>query len=212
LAETKKAAPVRNAAVRQSLGINVDPDVSGEDLPGVTDPTDQQVTVFEPAKELSEGEVISMRAAAQYAAERSYGPKMVQIFEYIASHAVDTADLNVVILEQLAARILDAEDPDDILDPFGTVKGKDVLGKPLQITGVQFLQGEFEESFPYYVSFQVYDAATQGVKPVTVGGEKVVLQAAGFDMHGAWPQVLAIHKAEKATRNGFYPLELRRPV
>jgi hypothetical protein len=182
-----------------------------------TPASEQQVAVVEPADvsddtaqdpEYIEGKVLSMRKAADWVQRRHFGERMRDIIAYIASKSVDTQELNAVILERLAARMLDGEGPDAILDPFGTLKGKELLNRPLMIVACDFLEGDYEESFPWYVSLMVEDNATGGITPVTTGGEKVVIQAAVFDMKGLWPQLCQIKEAPKATRAGFRPLEL----
>lgn len=184
------------------------------ETPDVTDPDAQQVAV--PVGEVVEGDLIepdaeAMRRAADYALSRKFQAATTQLLLYIAAHAQDTADLNVVILEQMSQRLLTAESADDVLDPFGTVKGQQLLDKPLMVTGAQFLEGDFKDGFPWYVSLQVESQAQGGIIPVTVGGEKLVFQVASLDMHDAWPQLVEIHRADKPTKQGFYPLELRRP-
>lgn len=147
--------------------------------------------------------------ASQFIGERGLGPNATELVAYIASRAVDTADLNVVILEQLADRLLNATTPEDILTPFDPNKGQDYIGETLIVTGATFLESEYSEGFPWFVSLQITLEGTGGQTVVTVGGEKLVMQVAAFDRLNAWPQRLRIHKATKATKAGFYPLELR---
>lgn len=184
------------------------------DLPGAADPADQELATVD---DVQEPRPVSMspeaaQRAANYVQEKALGPSMTQIIVYIAGKAQSTAVLNAVIMEQMAERILNAESPDDILDPFATLKGRDLLGKPLNIVGCRFLESTEAKGFPWYAALEVRDPQTGGIIPVTVGGEKLVPQAAGFDMRDAWPQVLAIHESEQTTSNGFKVLELRRAV
>lgn len=154
----------------------------------------------------------AMTRAANYVNTRGYGPKMTQVISYISVNAVDTMALNVVVMELLADRILNAESPDDILDPFGTIAGANLYETPLNIQGVQFIESTQGEGFPWYAALSVLDPMSGEVKTVTVGGEKLVPQVAGFDMANAWPQVLVIHQSDKATSNGYRVLELKRAV
>lgn len=138
---------------------------------------------------------------AEYVQRKNVGPNMTQILMYIAAKAVDTAELNTVISEQLAARILNATNPDDIFDPFGTTRDRDFVNKPLNCEGVMYLDSDKSEGFPWYVALDIRDPQTGNLAPVIVGGEKLVPQVAGLDMHDAWPCVIQI--GTTTTRQGF---------
>jgi hypothetical protein len=162
--------------------------------------------------DIIDGSVESARRAAALIIDRGYGPATTEIIRYIAGAAVDTADLNAVIIEQMNARLLEAESAQDVLDPFGTIKGQDVLEKYLLVTGCAFMESDQAEGFPWYVSLSVEDKATGRTYAVTVGGEKVVMQAAAIDRKGMWPAAVKIHKSERPTKSGFYPLELQSVI
>lgn len=157
----------------------------------------------------TQAQIEAVERAVQYAANRGLMPSATALIKYIAARAMDTQDVSTVVLEQLAVRIMNADNPDQILDPFGATKGGDLIGKPLMVVGCQFLESAFSEGFPWYVTFMVKDDHTERTTPVTVGGEKVVMQAAGLDYNDMWPQYVLIHKAEKPTAGGFYPYDLR---
>lgn len=165
-------------------------------------------TVEREAEQIADEAIQAARRAAEWANKRQYKAATLKILQYIAEHAIDTMDLNVVILERMSERIINAQSPDDILDPFGTLKGQSLLGKPLVVVGCDFLESDQVEGFPYYVSLMTRDAETGITQPVTVGGEKLVIQAAGLDMHNAWPIAVKIQQSAKATRQGYFPLDL----
>jgi hypothetical protein len=187
-------------------------DVQG-DIPNVTDPDAQAVAIPDEvidARPLNLSQEASARAAAWCQAKK-YGPNMQRLTLYIASKAVSTADLNAVIMELMAERIFNAENPDDILDPFGTMKAEEILGKNILIKGCMFLDSTVGEGYPYYVSLDIEIPGTDQTKPLVVGGEKLVPMVAGFDMGDNWPQLLKIKKSDKQTQNGYNVLELGRP-
>lgn len=177
------------------------------------DPQAQQVEPYEGEQPAQEGRVMDLsqeaaKRAAAWVKGKGYGPNMTEIIKYIAANAQDTAELNAVIMEQMAIRILNATSPEEILDPFATVKGEDLLGRALEIRGCMFLEGDKNEGFPWYCTLTCYDAQHGREFPVTIGGEKLVPQVAGFDMHDAWPQVVRIMSYQ--TRAGFTGYELQR--
>lgn len=189
----------------------------------VSDPGDQQMAVRgdqadDGQADIIDGEVVDDFAAtmaaqaAQYVALKGYGPKMTEVIRYIAGRALDTAELNSVIMELMADRILNASSAEEVLDPFGTMKAAQLYGKTLWVTACQFLVSDVGEGFPWYAALTVQDPKTREQQVVTVGGEKLVPQVAAFDMRDAWPQALRIMESEKVTKAGFRVLELRSPV
>ena len=155
------------------------------------------------------GEIVAAaERAAALVTERGYGPNTTRLIMYIAERSVDESDLNVVITEQLAERLLNAASPDDILMPFDPIKGQDRLGQPLIIEDVTFIESDFE-GFPWYASMRCKDPGRGESYVLTVGGEKVVMQVAGAVFSGQLPLYCKISKSEKATKAGFFPLDLR---
>jgi hypothetical protein len=185
-----------------------DPETDGKTL-GQVNVTDSGQDVATVAPQTAQARYATPAKVAEWVRERGLGERTRDVIVYIASKVIDTGDLNAVIMERLMARMLDSDDADAVLDPFGTIKGQDMIGKPLNVVGAEFLEGDFEESFPWYVSLMVQDPATGGVMPVTTGGEKLVLQAAVLDMKEKWPLMVKIVQSDKPTRSGYYPLELR---
>lgn len=153
-------------------------------------------------------EAAAARVAA-YLSQRDFGPNTQALVAYIAERAVDTADLNVVILEQLSERLLAATTPDEILMPLDPKGCEEYLGRPLQIEAASFLESDFSEGFPWYTSLTVTVLDTGESAVITIGGEKVMYQVAAFSYHDAWPVTCVIHRRTRATKAGFYPLELR---
>lgn len=155
--------------------------------------------------------VLAAERAANFVATRGYGPASTALVMYIAEKAVDESDLNVVITEQLAERLLSAQSADDILLPFDPVQGKTKLGQPIYIEGCTIIESEYE-GFPWYVSLRCKVPATGETYVLTTGGEKVVMQAAAADRAGQWPLYCKLVQTDKETKAGFRPLELRPVV
>lgn len=157
------------------------------------------------------GEVMEAAAnrLAVYVDERGYGPNTTELVQYIAFRSLDSSDLNVVILEQLAAKLLDAKSPDDILTPFDPTHGEQLYGKTIEILSAEFLESDFSEGFPWYASIQFRRNATGPTEAATIGGEKLVMQVAALAKAEMLPMVVKVYRAEKPTKSGFYPIELR---
>jgi hypothetical protein len=190
-----KAAREKDAPTPEYDGLNTEAEAAQyvEDL-HAADPQDSQLDTVE-GQEAPYDPIVAdaVRRAVAYVQSRRFGQATAEIIQYIASHAVDTAELNSVIMEQMALKILNAESADDVLDPFGTTKGRDLYNRPVWVTGCQFLDSTVEgEGFPWYVMLSVTDPKTKEVVPTTIGGEKLVIKAAGLDMHGGWPRTVMI--------------------
>jgi hypothetical protein len=211
MARTKQADPTPDEQAAQEWADTL------RNTPGAATPAEeQQVERAQAREEVIEGHVLDMtqeqaRVAAEWVRMKRYGKAMTTIIQYIAANALDTSELNAVIMEQMATRILAASTMDDILDPFGTVKGKDLLDKPLYVAGCQFLISTVGQGFPWYVAFEVVDQQTDSRQVVIVGGEKLVPQAAGLHMHNVFPCYVRIHENEKETSAGYHVLELQLP-
>lgn len=147
--------------------------------------------------------------AADYIRDRRFGAHTSQLVGYIAMQAAETADLNLVITEQLSTRLHQAKTVEDILTPFDPNSGEAYIGKPICIVEAMFLESDFSEGFPYYCSLRITQPGVEGAEVITIGGEKLVLQVGAAHMNDLLPMVCKIHRVEKATGKGFHPLELR---
>lgn len=169
----------------------------------------EQVTAEVVDDQVEDAEIsAAVERVANFVQKRGFGMNTTRLIGYIAEKSVDEADLNVVITEMLAERLLNATSPEDILTPFDPKGAKEFYGKPLYIMGCTFIESDYE-GFPWYVSLQAQDPKTSETFALTVGGEKVVMQAAGFDRAKLWPAYITICEAEKETKGGFRPLEMR---
>lgn len=150
----------------------------------------------------------AVERAGRFVVERGYGPNTTRLIQYIAGRAVDEADLNAVITEQLTARLLAATSTDDILTPFDPEKGEAYFERPIVIHGMTFIESDYE-GFPWYVSLEFSLPGQDTRSVLTVGGEKVIMQAAAAEANNLLPLYCVIHKSTKATKAGYYPLDLR---
>ena len=160
------------------------------------------------AEEVDPAIAAAVARTANFVAERGFGPNTTRLIQYIAARAVDEADLNAVITEQLAERLLAAESADDILVPFDPEKGEAYMDRPIMVHELTFIESDFE-GFPWYVSMSFSLPGQDKRSVLTVGGEKVVMQIAAAEARGLLPLYCKLHRSEKQTKNGYYPLDLR---
>jgi hypothetical protein len=150
----------------------------------------------------------AVERTAAFVTERGFGPNTTRLIQYVAGRSVDESDLNAVITEQLAERLLAAATPEDILTPFDPEKGAAYLDRPIVVHEVTFIESDYE-GFPWYASLTFSMPGQDSRSVLTVGGEKVVMQVAAAEANGLLPLYCRLHKAEKATKAGYFPLDLR---
>lgn len=182
---------------------------SREQDPAVTDHAADDI--LPTPSEVHSGQVVDRPDKGQVFDITRYGPAARALIEYIAEAARATEDEDVVIAEQLAAQILSAEDTDAILDPFGVIHGRDLIGRNLSVHGVRFLESDYAEGLPWYAVADVEDPRSGNHYAVTMGGSRVLMQFAGLHRLNDWPQVMTLLKADRPTKKGFYPLRLEKP-
>jgi hypothetical protein len=164
-------------------------------VPPVTDPAEQQIQPLA----APQGSVVPEGGAMNF------------VLNYLANKAQSTEDEDAVIAEAIATRILNADSLDEVLDPLGTLKSDDLLNKPLMVYGFRVLHSDIDDGYPYYALLDVQAGGGEPHKVVSIGGTTVLIQLVKLDLEEAWPQAMAITKAAKPTRRGFYPLQLVRP-
>jgi hypothetical protein len=206
--KTRKPADSGDSATLASLR-NYTPPTEPVDLTDTAEPAADEQQVTEVAVPDDPELTAAVERAGNFVLAKRYLPSTVDLVMWIAANAFDTADLNRIIIEQMTIRFANAESADEILDPFGTVKGQDILDRPLWITACTFLESDLAEGFPWYASLVHTYEDTGRSQVITVGGEKLVMQAAAMTRKDGWPQRLTIHKADRPTKAGYYPLELR---
>lgn len=148
----------------------------------------------------STGEVIPM------------GEASMKLIEWCATRESEDDSTTADAMEQMIADILTAESVEDVLSEQLTVPVEKILGIPVQINGVRVGRTEFADGFPFYALLDCQYG--QGMKPhvVSCGAFKVMAQLARMDMLAEWPQVVVFKKAEKPTKQGYYPIALTRPI
>lgn len=171
-------------------------------------PTTTDLDVIEATEELDPEVAAAVARTAAFVVERGFGPNTTRLIQYIAARSTDESDLNAVITEQLAERLLNAQSSDDILVPFDPEKGEAYFDRPIVVHSVTFIESDFE-GFPWYASLTFSVAGQDKQSVLTIGGEKVIMQVAAAEANGLLPLYCKIHKATKATKAGYFPLDLR---
>lgn len=91
------------------------------------------------------------------------------------------------------------------------VSTEDVFGHLLEIQDVKVLPSEHagQQGSPNcYAVVQAWDLDTETSVKVTVGGRSALMGLYKLLELGALPYMVEFNKSEKATRNGFYPINM----
>ena len=112
----------------------------------------------------------------------------------------------------MVARILAAESADDALTQGETIAARDIVGLPIEITGVRWLRSRVENAsgIPVYAAIDATDGTTGEKLVVTCGALQVIAQLVRFSQLDAFPLVAKFGTTEKPTAQGYYPLWLEK--
>lgn len=112
----------------------------------------------------------------------------------------------------MIADILNSASIDDLIgEPEKLPNAQDMVGKRLKVTGLIKLESDEayrqQSGFPFYIVAEGIDTATGEVVRFNTGSAHVMAKlVTAFARHKVAAVVCEIKRAEKATRNGFYPL------
>lgn len=116
----------------------------------------------------------------------------------------DSSDATMAII----ARTLRASTVEEILRNDQAVSSDDYVGKPFVMREVRFSRSTFEGDGPQF--FAIAQCVNQDGEPfvLTTGAARVLSQAFKLRKAKALPISLVICKAERKSRNGYFPLWL----
>lgn len=112
----------------------------------------------------------------------------------------------------MLADILNSASIDDLIgEPEKLPNAQDMAGKRLKITGLIRLESDEayrqQTGFPWYIVAEGVDTSTGEVIRFNTGSAQVMAKlVTAFARHNVAAVICEIRRAEKATRNGFYPL------
>jgi hypothetical protein len=114
---------------------------------------------------------------------------------------------------QLTA-ILTATTAEDIVNANMITKAEEVLDHRLRVESVRSAVSDYESGPDFYLIFDAYDETDHQLRTVECGAADVVVKVARLAQLGLLPVTLKIHRKDKATKAGFFPLfaELAAPA
>lgn len=108
----------------------------------------------------------------------------------------------------IASRLLLAESPEELLAEQGELAhARDMLGVPVMLKGVSFREGDQNPEQPVYALLTVEVEGKEDI--ISCGGLNVMVAAKVLKDRDWLPRMVIITQREKATKAGFYPLNLR---
>ena len=111
----------------------------------------------------------------------------------------------------IVARLLSAENEDELFGSRGAVHAEDVLNVPLTIRTVKWQRSSFENGASIYAVLEVVDDNGEAFV-VTCGSRNVMAVVLWLDTHGKLPTAYQVEivRADRASAGGFYPMWLER--
>ncbi len=171
------------------------------DLDGyaTTDPGAQQVDVYEPPVE---GVVYSDEDALQ------------TLMDWCRAKVDEASEDSFEAIKRIVRQTMASTTPDEVLRQQLPISGKQFLDAVFILLSFNVTESEFTESdgCPFYANLDVTVGSPPERRVVNIGSWKVMAQLFVLDQAGEWPQTLVIRAKKRATRRGFYPLSLERPV
>lgn len=112
------------------------------------------------------------------------------------------------VQEAILRRIMAADSPEEILAPQGTVKAKDLLGRPIDIMGFRMQRSDLEEGPGFYAVIDAVDPFDQKPMVISCGAANVMVQLLALHKLKAFPTQAKFTEAERKTKNGYKPISL----
>ena len=107
----------------------------------------------------------------------------------------------------VASRLMLAESPEELLSEQGELThAGDLLGKPMLLKGVSFREGDANPEQPVYALLTVEVDGAEDI--ISCGGLNVMVAAKVLKDRGWLPRMVVIKQRAKATKAGYYPLNL----
>lgn len=160
---------------------------------------------------------MASRAVEPVAGEVEHRPGGVtpaQVAEFRAFvESLTVEDDEAIAARQLAA-VMNATTADEILSANQITKAEAVLDHRLRVLALRAGVSDFESGPDFYLIFECIDETDDTFKTVECGAADVVVKVARLAQLGLLPVTLKIHRKDKATKAGFFPLfaELAPPA
>ena len=124
---------------------------------------------------------------------------------FLASQVDDPTEVQ----RQIVARILAAESADDVLSSQSTTAATDLVGVPLQVANVRWMQSRVKDAaIPVFALIDAVRGDDGSKVLVTCGAIQVMAQLVKLQKLGAFPIDLKIVQKDTPTAAGYYPLWL----
>jgi hypothetical protein len=108
-------------------------------------------------------------------------------------------------MRQLQA-VMHATTAEEILNAGVITKADAVIGHRLTIHTVRAGESDYEDGPDFYLFLEGYDGTDRRDVTVECGAADVVVKLARMAQLGLLPVTLRLHRKEKATRKGFFPI------
>lgn len=125
----------------------------------------------------------------------------------IRGEAVEASD-PAIVAEAIARRILFAETEAEAFSDISTWSSKDNVGKAYEVHDCVVLRSTFGDGKGGFLAIQVVDLDTGEVGVLTTSATKIGAKLLWLRLHDAFPRKVRIVQAERASSNGFYPLDI----
>ena len=111
------------------------------------------------------------------------------------------------VQRQIVARILSAETAEDVLRPQNTVSAEDILGVPLHVTNVRWMQSRVKDAaIPVFALIEATRGDDGAAVIVSCGALQVMASCLRLAQLGAIPFDAIFVQKDTPTASGYYPI------
>ena len=131
-----------------------------------------------------------------------------EVEQFIAGATSQVLDDPEAVARAIAQDILTAPTIDEVFARRELTHARDVLGEPLTVLGVRWMQGDYDTAGPGF--YAVMEAANHDGEKVQVscGARNVMAQLWRLNELGAFPIQVAIVESGRTTAAGYKPMIL----
>lgn len=112
------------------------------------------------------------------------------------------------VSDAIVARILASPDAGTLFAESETIAARDILGVPLNVKSVRWMQSDFEEGNGIYVVLDATVREDGKNAVVTCGARSVMAQLFVAQKEGWLPADLEFRQSARPTKRGYFPLSL----
>jgi hypothetical protein len=140
-------------------------------------------------------------------------PEVTSFVDWLSKKAEENDDDTIQALVDVIREMATATSPAEVLAGGYPLHAREVLGRPMLVTGVKIRQGNWEDNngLGFYAVMDVVFMDTEQVRVVTCSGKRVLVKLWGLDVMDGFPIPMTISEKKRPgtdkTIQDLHPVE-----